>query len=189
MGTSRALAKEIIATYARALFEAASSEDAVDVVASQLEDVVRTVRGHADLRDALHGTALPAETRAGIAREVFGSLNPVVVATLGLMADRGEFDLLPGVTETYSLVAEENRNVVAVDVTTVVELTDAIRQAITAKLSSDLGKGVVLREKVDPSILGGIVINAGGRTLDASLASQLEAARVTLSTAHTGGDV
>lgn len=189
MRTSRALAQQIVATYAATLFEAAEADSSVDVVGAQLDDAVRTVRSHHELRDALIGEGVPAENRASIAREVFSSQHPALVATLGVMAERGNADLLSGVAEAYSKVAEDRRNTVTVEVTTVVELTEAIRDAIKAKLSADLGKSVVLREKVDPAIIGGIVINAGGRTLDASMSSQLEAARVTLSTAHTGGDV
>ncbi len=189
MRTSRALAKQIVATYAETLFEAARSEDAVDVVGMQVEDALRTIRGHAELRDALVAELAPADARRSITHEVFASMHPVLVTTLGVMAERGDLSLLSSVSEAYGLVAEARRNTVAVEVTTVVELTDALRDAIRKKLSADLGKDVVLREKVDPAIIGGVVISAGGRRLDASIASQLEAARVTLSTAHTGGDV
>lgn len=189
MRTSRALGKQIVATYAEALFDAAQHDDVVDVVGTQLEDAMRVIRSHSELRDALLGEQVTGDVRAGIAREVFVSMHPAFVATLGVMAERGDVPLLASVSERYGVVAEERRNTVAVEVTTVVELTDVLRDAIKSKLSADFGKQVVLREKVDSSIIGGVVISAGGRRLDASIASQLEAARVTLSTAHTGGDV
>ncbi len=189
MRTSRALAKQIVATYAEALFEAAAADDAVDAVGVQLGEAVRTVRAHTELRDALLTDVVPAANRGEITREVFASMHPAVSAALGVMAERGQVDLLSGVAEAYAAVAESKRDMAAVEVVTVVELTDTLRDAIKAKLSADLGKNVVLREKVDPSIVGGIIISTGGRTIDASMASQLEAAKVTLSTAPTGGDV
>ncbi len=189
MRISRALSKQIVATYAVVLFDAASSESAVDVVGTQLEDAVRIIRGHAELRDALLGESAPAAVRASVAREVFASMHPVLVTTLAVLAERGEMSMLSSIVEGYGQVAEARRDTVAVEVTTVVELTDVLRDAIKAKLSADFGKDVVLREKIDASIIGGVVISASGRRLDASIASQLEAARVTLSTAHTGGDV
>jgi len=188
MPTSRSLAKQIVATYAEALYTAAAADDSVDVVARDLADAATTVRGHADLRDALLESAVPAENRAAIVREIFASMNGALVATLALLAERGEFDLLSSLAEAYTRVAENKRDTVAVEVTTVVELTDALREALASKLSVDLGKRVVLQERIDPSIVGGIVISAHGNRLDASIASQLEAARVTLSTAHTGGE-
>lgn len=188
MRINRTQAKQVVATYAVTLFEAAAASGSVDLVGGQLAEVVTTVRGHADLRDALMGDTVPAETRGNIAREVFGALDPALVATLGVMAERDNMDLLSSVAEAYADVADERRDVVTVEVTTVVELTDALREAIKGKLASDFGRGIVLREKVDPSIVGGIVISTGGQRLDASISSQLEAARVALSTAHTGGD-
>ena len=53
---------------------------------------------------------------------------------------------------------------------------------------ADLGHEVILREKVDPSIIGGIIISTHGHRIDASIASQLETARTVLSAAPTGGE-
>jgi F-type H+-transporting ATPase subunit delta len=188
MRTSRTLAKQIVSTYASALFDAAAASDAVDAVSTQLDAVVRLVRSHAPLRDALRDDSVAGTQRARVAREVFAGLQPALVDTLALMVERDNFDLLGSVVEDYGRVAEERRGIVAVDVTTVVELTDALRESITAKLSADLGMGVTLREKVDPAIIGGIVISTRGHRIDASIASQLEAARIVLSTAPTGGE-
>ena len=188
MRTSRALAKQIVATYAGALFDAAAASGDVDAVSTQLDAVVRLVRSHAPLRDALRDDSTPGSKRAQILRNVLAGLHPALVDTLALMVERENFDLLPSVVEEYARVSEERRGIVAVDVTTAVQLTDALRQTISAKLSADLGTGVALREKVDPSIIGGIVISTHGHRIDASIASQLEAARIVLSTAPTGGE-
>ncbi|HEY5540644.1 MAG TPA: ATP synthase F1 subunit delta [Coriobacteriia bacterium] len=188
MRTSRALAKQIVATYASVLFDAAEASEDVDNVSTQLDAVARLVRGHAPLRDALRDDSVASTQRAQTARDVFAGLHPALVDTLAVMVERDNFDLLSSVVEEYGRVSEERRGIVAVDVTTAVELTDALRQSITAKLSADLGKGVALREKVDPAIIGGIVISTHGHRIDASIASQLEAARIVLSTAPTGGE-
>ena len=188
MRTSRALAKQIVATYAGVLFDAAQGENAVDDVSTQLDAVVRLVRGAAPLRDTLLDDSVAGSQRAQTVREVFAGLSPSLVDTLAVMVERDNFDLLSSVVEQYAVVAEERRGVVSVDVTTAVELSDALRDSISAKLSADLGKGVVLREKVDPRIIGGIVISTHGHRIDASIASQLESARLVLSTAPTGGE-
>ena len=188
MRTSRALAKQIVGAYAGVLFDAAAAADVVDDVNMQMDAAVRLVRSHAPLRDALRDDAASGADRATQVKNVFAGLHPVLVDTLAVMAERGNFDLLSSVVERYGIVAEEKRGIVAVDVTTAVALSEALRESITIKLAADLGKGVVLREKVDPSIIGGIVFSAHGQRVDASIASQLENARVVLSTAHTGGE-
>ena len=188
MRTSRSLAKQIIGTYAGALFDAAAADNAVDEVYLQMEAVQRLVRSHAPLRDALLDDSVTDAQRATVASDVFAGLNPALVSALAVLAGRGNFDLLSGIVEEYGHVAEAKRGVVAVDVTTAVELSESLRESITKKLAVDLGKDVVLREKVDPAIIGGIVFSTHGQRIDASIASQLENARGVLSTAHTGGE-
>ena len=188
MRTSRVLAKQIVAAYAGVLYDAAATGDVVDEVSTQLDAVVRLVRSNAPLRDALVDDSVAGDQRATIAREVFAGLFPALVDVLAVMVERDNFDLLSAVAEHYGVVSEEKRGLVAVDVTTAVSLTAALRDSISAKISADLGKGVVLREKVDPAIIGGIVISTHGRRIDASIASQLESARLVLSTAPTGGE-
>jgi F-type H+-transporting ATPase subunit delta len=188
MRTSRAAAKEIIAKVGSVLYDAVAADNAVDEVSMQLEAVLRLVRSSSPLRNVLTNDSIESTRRAQTAREVFAGLHPALVDTLAVVVERNFFDLLPGMVDAFGDIAEERRGAVAVDVTTAVELTETLRQAISAKLSADFGQTVVLREKVDPAIVGGIVISAHGRRVDASIASQLEAARVVLSTAHTGGE-
>jgi len=188
MRTSRALAKQIVATYANALFDAAAASDNVDDVSTQLDAVARLVRSHAPLRDAMRDDSMTGVERAQMLRKVLTGVRPALADVLALMVERDNFDLLSSVVEEYGNVSEERRGIVAVDITTAVGLDDALRQSIIAKLSADLGKAVTLREKVDPAIIGGIVISTHGHRIDASVSSQLEAARVVLSTAPTGGE-
>jgi F-type H+-transporting ATPase subunit delta len=187
MPTSRMLAKQVVATYASVLFDAANGAGVVDEVYAQLDAVLRLVRSHAPLRDAMSDDAVPGVRRAAVAREVFAGLQPSLVSTIAIMVERDDFGLFSSLVDAFDETAEERRGVVAVDVTTAVDLSDALRESITAKLAADLGKDVVLRETVDPSIIGGIVISTHGHRIDASLASQLESARLVLS-AHTGGE-
>ena len=108
-------------------------------------------------------------------RSIFPALQPAIDGALAVMVEQENFDLLPAVVEAYDRVAEERRNIVVADVTTAIPLTESLRQSISDKLSADMGRAVVLREKVDPSIIGGIVIKAaGGKIIDASVSGQLD---------------
>ena len=164
------------------------TDEQVRALRDDFEGRVAHAEGPHRLRDALLDDSVAGEQRAKIAREVFGGLEPALVDVLALMVERDNFDLLSSMIEEYARAAEERRGVISVDVTTAVALTESLRESITAKLAADMGKGVVLREKVDPAIIGGIVISTHGHRIDASISSQLEAARSVLSTAPTGGE-
>jgi F-type H+-transporting ATPase subunit delta len=96
---------------------------------------------------------------------------------LKVMALRQDMGLLFRVSLDYEELLNKRIGVSVVDVTTTVSLDDSLRQAIVKKAESELGVSVVLREHIDKSILGGIVMNAQGQRLDASIKTQLENAR------------
>lgn len=180
---------EIARTYARVLFDLADAADAVDAADAGLTSVVDSVRGHVDLRDALTDAQIPSERKRGVLKEVFGeSVSPEALTVVTLAVDRGHADLLGDVSRIFGEIAEKERGIVVAQVTTAIPLNDAMRASVTEKLAASLGRPVTLRERVDASILGGIIINVAGRVLDGSITSQLKAMRATLATAPQGGE-
>ena len=192
MPTNRLVVKETIATYASVLFDAvnkADGQDGVLDVRGQLGEVTKAVRGNVDLSSALADSSYTPEQRGELARNVFAQCNPALVEVLGVMAERGEIGNLIGrVAAAYEEQLGSKLNLAVVDVTTVVELDDELRKVITEKLSQDLGKNVVLREHIDKSILGGIIMSTHGKRIDASVASQLERTRNVLTETNDGGE-
>lgn len=177
------------ATYARSLFDLAALTDAVTDADEQLGEVVKTVRAHVDLRDALANPTVGAEQKREIVRGVFGEhVVPAVLAIVTLAAENGHVDMLGDVSAALSALVERELGVVPAQVVTAVPLSAALRASLTEKLSASLGKRVELREKVDPAIIGGIVINVAGRVLDGSLTNQLQSMRSALSTVPAGGE-
>lgn len=175
--------------YARSLFALAQLTDTVDAADETLQQASASIRGNAELRDALADVNVPAATRREIVHQLFAEGDAAVAAIVGLMADNGDIALLEDVARSYGQVAEHERGLVVAYVTTAVELDDATREQIAVQLKQMLDAPVTLREKVDPSIIGGIVIKAAGKIIDASVSGQLDEARRTLSsTASTGGE-
>ena len=149
--------------------------------------LVQGVRGHLDLRAALVDTSVPADAKRDVLREIFGeTVTPEALAVVTTMVERGLTDLLPDLARVFGEIAETERGVVVAEVTTAVPLDDALRASLTDKLAGSLGRPVSLRERVDETILGGIVIKVAGRVLDGSVASQLDGMRRALATAQGG---
>ena len=73
-------------------------------------------------------------------------------------------------------------------VTTAVPLDDDLREKVIAKAEKDLNAPVYLVERVDPSIIGGVVLEARGNRYDASVRAQLANIRKTLSSTFIGSD-
>lgn len=180
---------ETIETLARVLFELATSSDVVDAVDADLASVVSAVRGHVDLHQALTDTSLPDDKKRDIMRDIFGeSATPETLAIVTLMVQRGMTDQLGDLARRFSEIAEAERGVVIAEVTTAIELDDALRAKLVKQISTALDRPVNLRERVDQTILGGIRINVAGRVLDGTVASQLDGVRQALTNARQGGE-
>ncbi|MEG0071136.1 MAG: ATP synthase F1 subunit delta [Raoultibacter sp.] len=191
MPTNRLVIKEEVTTYAAVALQAAydaGGQKAVLEVRDQMEQIVKVTRSSMDLTSALADTSYSSEQKKVLVQNVFADVNPVLFEVLGVMAHRGDFPLIGRVWESYEAQLEEKLQVCVVDVITAVALDENLRQIITKKAAADLGKNVVLHERVDASILGGIIMSAQGKRIDASVATQLESARTVLKTTTDGGE-
>jgi F-type H+-transporting ATPase subunit delta len=178
---------DVASAYARTLFDLASLTDSVDATDESLAAVTTAVRGNLDLREVLTDTTVPVEAKRAVLREIFGaSVTPEALAIVTLLADRDAVSEIGSVARIFREIAETERGVVVAEVTTAVALDDALRASLSDKLAASLGRPVNLREQVDPSLVGGIVIKVAGRVLDGSVASQLSSMRRTLATASGG---
>lgn len=179
----------IARTYARALYDLATATDVVDAADAGIRTAAETIRGHLDLRTALTDTGIASEKKRDIVRDIFGeAVVPEVVSIVTLAVDRGHVDVLGEVARHFGEIAERERGIVVAEVTTAIPLDEALRGSITDKLVAALGRPVSLHERVDSSIVGGVIIKVGGRVLDGSLSAQLDAVRASLSTAPQGGE-
>ena len=183
MPTNRLLVKEQIATYAQLLFEAAKNEGGemrVLDACGKAKGMVKAIRGHADLDSALKDPGYSAEQKAQIVRGVFAGAPEELVNTVAVMAERGEIDLLPRVADQLEQRMADELNLVIVDVETAIELDDDLRDKIKKKAESELGKKVVLHERINKALLGGIIMSTKDERIDASLLSRVEKTREAL---------
>jgi len=167
--------------YAEVLLEAAQASDAVFAVANEFDELVATVRGSKELRTALADPRLSGQAKKSIVEEVFAGFSTELLEVFAVMVEREDLPVLSRAFEAYMALAEEALGAVIIDVTTVLPLDDALRKQIKDKYSTEFKDEVLLREHIDPSLIGGIVLSNHGKRIDASVVSQLENARRVLS--------
>lgn len=114
--------------------------------------------------------------------------SPEVLETLTAMRSEDDLDLVDDVARTYKEILDSEDKTVSVTVTTAVPMDDDLRDKVRTKAEKDLNAPVYLVERVDPSIIGGIVMEARGSRYDASVRAQLANIRKTLSSTFMGSD-
>lgn len=163
-----------IEAYAKALFEVANAEDAVTEVQTDLEVVTKTIGGHLKLKEVLGDASFPVAKKRDIVRQVFAeSVSPVTLNMLTMIVDTGRDGQLAEIAAEFGEVAEAGTGAVTAEITTAVALSDELRSELTVKLADVAGKDVAIQEKIDPSVLGGVVVRMGGKVLDGSVRMRL----------------
>lgn len=114
--------------------------------------------------------------------------SPEVLETLAAMQREDDLDLVAQVAKQYKEYLDAEDKTVSVTVTTAVPLDDDLREKVRAKAEADLKAPVYLVERVDSSIIGGIMLEARGKRHDASVRAQLANIRKTLSSSFIGGE-
>lgn len=113
---------------------------------------------------------------------------PEVFEVLARMAEESDLELLQQVYDDLRNMLDSEDETVTVDVTTAVKMTPELRKKVRDKCEKDFEAPIFLVEHIEPSILGGIIIEAKGHRRDASVRAQLVNIRRNLSTSFVGGD-
>ena len=175
--------------YAQALFDAAGDAGAVEPVGRDLGDFVAALAASASLRDVLADPQVDTSAKQRILAEITREGQPLVANTLQLLLERGRFGLVAELRAAYEALAAIAADLVKVEVTSAVELTAAARQKIAARVAGTAGRRVELAARVDPDIIGGLVLRVGDVIVDGSVQARIRQLRRRLATAELRGDV
>jgi len=169
--------EEIAAVYARALLEAALEQGRLDVVHEQVGQLADAIDASHDLQVFLFSPYFSAaEKREGIDRAVQGA-DPLLSNFLGLLIEKHRMPVIFRIRRELDVLWERENRMLAVSVTSAVELDSATVDGIGETIGERTGRRVALTRIIDPDIIGGIVLRVGNSILDASIRSRLEQLR------------
>jgi F-type H+-transporting ATPase subunit delta len=160
--------------YAKSLIQLAKAGVDLQSVNADLQLAVETVTTNLELKEALASSRLANKKKRDILEEIFSSrLSPLAVGFINLLVSIEKINLLPEIAEQFNLLAQTEERKVLAEVTTAIPLDEPMLDKLTKRLSQITGKDVVIRHRLDPDIIGGLVVRIDGRVLDGSLKHQL----------------
>src|SRR5262245_45137763 len=163
--------------YARALFEAAQEQGRVDDVAADVAALARAIEDSPELAGFLDNPQVEPTAKADVLGQVAAGADQLVVNFVRLVAAKGRADELPRIREELQALVDAAAGRLAVELTTAFELPDDEAAAIVRKIEQASGRTVEASRKVDPGLIGGIVLQAGSLRVDASVRGPLERLR------------
>jgi len=181
--------EQVARVYARALFEAAGEANAVEAVRADLDEFVAGLGESEALRNVLTDPQIDASAKLRVVGEITRAAQPLVANTLQLLLERGRFGILSELNDAYGALAAEAAGLVKVDVTSAIELAPEASEQIAARVEEVTGRRVELTQRVDPDIIGGLVLRVGDVIVDSSLKARIRQLRRRLATAELRGEV
>jgi F-type H+-transporting ATPase subunit delta len=161
--------------YAEALLAAADKAGVADTVVDQLNQLVTDVLSdHPTLAEAFASPRVSAEEKSRILDRLLGDkIDNVLLRFLKVVAIRGRLGQVRHIASAARELRDQALGRTTATVTSAVPLDDALRHQVIERLSASLGSQVSLREKVDPDLVGGLVIRVGDTVYDSSVSGQM----------------
>ena len=174
-------AQSVAKVYAVAYLDSAGSsggDAAVEELASFVDDVLTP---QTQFDQLLRGSALGREDKDRLIDRVVGSrATPLFANFVRVLAKHGRLDLLQGIRRQSEIEQERRAGKRRVGVSSATELSAESLASIKSSLTTSLGLEPILETRIDPSLIGGVVIRVGDTVYDGSLKTQVKQLRVRL---------
>jgi F-type H+-transporting ATPase subunit delta len=166
----------LAARYAAALFELADAHKAIDRVAGDLSDLKAMIAGSDELGAFIRSPIRSREDQ----RRAMGALleqagtSDLVRKFVGLVAQNRRLFALPQMIEEFLAELARRRGEMRAEVTAAKPLSDQQQAALAEAIRRSAGGKVAVDVKVDPALIGGLVVKVGSRMVDSSLRTKLQ---------------
>ncbi len=162
--------------YATALFDVTRQNSSLDAAQAGLASFAGLIAGSPELADVFASPAVPASKKRSVADALVAQLNlPVEIQRLiAVLADRDRLGLVADVASAFDARVRQEKHILQAEVTTAVPLTAERAGVLSAALGKALGGTVTIEQRVDPSIVGGVIAKVGSLVFDGSVTRQLE---------------
>ena len=160
--------------YGQSLYDLAAEEGLSEEILKQIEAVQVIFKENPDYITLLLEPSIPRRERLGLLEEAFkGQVHPYLQNFLMILLENSLLRGFSACCRTYRESYNKDHGIEEATVTSAVALTEAQVKSLKSKLEAISGKTVILRQKVDSSVLGGLRVEIGGRLLDGTVMGRL----------------
>ena len=166
---------EVTDPYAQALLSIAQSKDSVDALSQVVADLLNLMKESDELTAFLASPIADNNAKKAVLNQILGDeANPQLKNFLMLLVDRGRIYLVEPIFQQFQAKVREINQTVLAEVVSAVELSDEQKETVRQKVQRMTeAKSIELASRIDPDLIGGVVIQIGSQVLDASIRGQL----------------
>jgi F-type H+-transporting ATPase subunit delta len=169
--------EEIAEVYSRAVFEVAQEQGVLERVHDELGGFADALASDRDLQVFFFSPYFSSEEKRDGVRRVVTDADPRLVNFLMLLAERHRMPAVFRIRRSFDTLWAEENKLLPVTITSAVELDEKMAKDIGKRIEEQTGQTVELTTKVDPDVLGGLVMQVGNMVMDATVRARLERLR------------
>jgi F-type H+-transporting ATPase subunit delta len=168
--------------YASSLFDLALEENVVADVATALDNFEGLVNGSEDLMRLVKSPVFTASEQLGAVSAILekAGITGLAANFIKVTASNRRLFAVPGMIKSFREIYARHRGEASAEVTSAHALSAAQETELKAALKGVTGKDVTINVTVDPSILGGLIVQVGSRQIDSSLRTKLSTLKLSL---------
>jgi F-type H+-transporting ATPase subunit delta len=182
LASSGPIVSGIAGRYASALFELASDARQTAAVGKDLTRFDTLVAGSADLLRLVKSPAFTADEQQTAVSEVLAKakIGGLTANFIKLVAAKRRLFVVRDMVAAYHALSDARAGVAKAEVTVAEKLSVNNKKAVVDAIKSVTGKNVTITEKVDPTIIGGIIVKMGSRMVDSSVRTKLNSLKIAM---------
>ena len=182
MASEKAQETGLAGRYATAVFELARDGNVIDAVAADFISLRTAIHSSADLARLVRSPAFSREDQARALQALLERMgvSPLTLKFLLLVAAKRRLFALEGIIAAYNHKVARLKGEVEAEVTSARALSDSETEELKRVLKSSLGREPRLQTRVDPNLLGGLVVKLGSRMIDSSIRTKLNGIRAAM---------
>jgi len=168
--------------YAGALFELARDGDELDAVASDLDDLTKLMDESDDLHRLVHSPVFAREDQQRAIEAVLNKAGAgeLVQRFVGLVTQNRRLFAIVDMIKGYRALVARHRGEVSAEVVSAEAMSDAQTKTLADVLKKQLGRDAKITGKIDPLLLGGLIVRVGSRMIDTSIRTKLNNLRIAM---------
>lgn len=166
--------KLISKRYAVALFKLAQESDKMDKFYQEVSLIINSIKDNEDFLPVINHPSLSSKSKFDIFEKAFkGSISEEIFGLISLIFQKNREAELFSIFQTFLALVDEFNGVVTATIFSAIKLSDSQLENIKNNLAKQLNKKVIIEEKQDPTIIGGLIINVDGKIIDNSIKKSL----------------
>jgi len=167
---------EIGQRYAKALFELSEESKSLDKTEKDLLSVHTLIERNNELNMVLKSSSLSRENQANLMEKILKKMkvSPLIIKFIGTLAINGRLNIVNNIIDEFLKKLAHERGELTAEITTAVPITKAINKSIVKEISKlTKTKKIELNEKIDESLIGGLILRMGSTMIDSSIKTKL----------------